>query len=226
MKKNLSISVETDGLFNQIVDEMSNKNPGITQGECFARVVKSFVNQENSEEKELKDQVNFLLEEKRSLMEALKLPIGTDLIAVESAYKVAEKTCEKLEEENRLLKEASSSSDENIQEKLREANTKLVEYEERYRNLEESNKLAVNQILLTIPTPTFEILTECCNRLTIRYNRKITPADLLLDVFIRYNVEQYNEWFYPFVIRKEEFKEITGFTHEEIKKWLSKGKEV
>ncbi|MEA4975428.1 MAG: hypothetical protein VB046_06800 [Paludibacter sp.] len=82
--------------------------------------------------------------------------------------------------------------------------------------------LAENEIRFEIPEPHLSLLQETKNRLSAKYGSGITIKDILLDMFARYTIEMYNQWFYPFVIRPDEFKEITGYTQNDLKAWLRK----
>jgi hypothetical protein len=80
--------------------------------------------------------------------------------------------------------------------------------------------LAENEILFSIPEPHLSLLKATAER------QNTTCKDILLDMFIRYTVEQYNQWFYPFVIKGTDFLTITGYSHDILKKWLKKQMEL
>ena len=77
--------------------------------------------------------------------------------------------------------------------------------------------LAENEILFSIPDIHLKLLTEVTRRLSTDESR-VTIKDVLLDMFLRYEVQRYNEWFYPMVIRDDEFEAITGYTRKDLKK--------
>lgn len=79
-------------------------------------------------------------------------------------------------------------------------------------------------VLYKVPEMHRKLMNEVCKRLSVVANREVSVADVLLDMFIRYNVEQYNEWFYPFVVRPAELEDITGYSALRIKLWLKKQK--
>jgi len=79
-----------------------------------------------------------------------------------------------------------------------------------------------NQIMFTIDEPHLALLKATVERLSAKYNATVTMKDVLLDMFARYTIEQYNEWFYPFVINGEDFHKITGFTQKQLKQWVEK----
>ncbi len=80
--------------------------------------------------------------------------------------------------------------------------------------------MAENEIRFEIPEPHLSLLHETKKRLSEKFSSNVTIKDILLDMFARYTIEMYNQWFYPFVIRPDEFKTITGFTQNELKAWL------
>lgn len=78
-----------------------------------------------------------------------------------------------------------------------------------------------NQIMFTIDQPHLALLQETVKRLSEQYGTTVTMKDVLMDMFARYTIEQFNEWFYPFVINGDaDFKAITTYTQKELKQWL------
>lgn len=79
-----------------------------------------------------------------------------------------------------------------------------------------------NEIRFPIPEPHLSLLRKTASRLSEKFGQQVTIRDVLLDMFARYTIEQFNQWFYPFVINGDDFKKITGHTQKELKAWLSK----
>ena len=77
-----------------------------------------------------------------------------------------------------------------------------------------------NQIAFTIPEIHLKLLTETAKLLSEKYGTTVTMKDILLDMFIRYTVDQYAQWFYPFVVKEDQFEIITGKTQNQLKQWL------
>jgi hypothetical protein len=78
-----------------------------------------------------------------------------------------------------------------------------------------------DEILFSIPQPHLALLQETVKRLSVKMGTDITIKDVLLDMFARYTIEQFSEWFYPFVIKgDDDFNTITGFTQKQLKAWL------
>ncbi len=58
-----------------------------------------------------------------------------------------------------------------------------------------------------------DITTE---RLAERYGREVTHEQVLVDMFLRYTILRYTQWFYPFVVRDSEIVEAAHAYNEEI----------
>ena len=83
-------------------------------------------------------------------------------------------------------------------------------------------ELQANELLLTLPDWSVALLNETCVRLSAKFNQEVTPAMVLMDMFNRYTIEQLNEWFYPFVIRPNEFERICGYNYQTLKSYVRK----
>lgn len=88
--------------------------------------------------------------------------------------------------------------------------------------VEVQRQLAENEIQFPIPDLHLKILNLLKERLSALYGVQVTGKDIFLDMLLRYNVEQWNEWFYPFVIKSSEFKELFGKSQKELQLWLKK----
>jgi hypothetical protein len=234
-KKNFNLTDESNDRFDQILEQISTQQPGITQGEVFAKLVDAYLQRPEPENpvlaqqcSELADSLNLLRADIAQFLESTGHTPETRLQDVASAL-IAER------EEHANLVEQLSSVREELRKKMQEAmqfngisGEDLAElrrnHQEELEKLEEFFKLSENQILITLPSPQRELLEESCNRLSALYDKEVLPADLLLDVFTRYTVEQYSEWFFPFVIKPTEMEKITGYTHHQLKQWLKNGK--
>jgi len=87
--------------------------------------------------------------------------------------------------------------------------------------LTEQCPLAENEIMFTIPEPHLSLLRATAERLSGDHGQ-VTIKDILLDMFARYTIDQYSEWFYPFVIKESDFLKITGYTQKQLQAWLKK----
>jgi len=230
-KKNFNISEESNDLFEQIYERLINETPGINQGEAFAKIMQGYENKNDEVNNQSTEMVDQLLAERISFVESLGFLADTSLENVARTILAQDKRHTSLLEELTSIKEELTSTKEALRkseqermqfdgitgEELQEVNRK---HQEDIGRLQEAVKIRENQIIITLHTPAKEILEESCKRLSTLFNREVTPADLLLDVFVRYSIEQYNEWFFPFVIKPYEMKQLTGYTAEELKAWL------
>jgi len=108
---------------------------------------------------------------------------------------------------------------ENIVEEIKKIQQRAVMVPD---TIEVPEALKENEIRFEIPEPHLSLLQVTKERLSEKLSANITMKDVLLDMFARYTIEMYNEWFYPFVISPDEFKSITGYTQNELKLWLKK----
>jgi len=70
------------------------------------------------------------------------------------------------------------------------------------------------ELRFTVPPLAFALLQEYAKRL------ETDPQNILIDMFLRYVVEQRNHWFFDFAVRKSEFLSITGYSYGDVEKWL------
>lgn len=63
---------------------------------------------------------------------------------------------------------------------------------------------------------TRKLLDLTVQRLAERYQKEVSAEQILSDMFIRYTVFQYTQWFYPFVISDREIVEIVNEYNPEI----------
>ncbi len=67
-----------------------------------------------------------------------------------------------------------------------------------------------------------DLLYLTADKLSKKYNKEVTPQMILLDMFLRYTIEQWNMWFYPFVLTEREIEEISGHKMKELHEYLNK----
>lgn len=77
--------------------------------------------------------------------------------------------------------------------------------------------LTENQFLIDMPPWVKVLLQATTERLSRKYNKVISPDKLLMYIFMRYTVEKYSEWFYPFVINPIEMERLTGYKIENLR---------
>ena len=88
------------------------------------------------------------------------------------------------------------------------------------------------QIRVTLQPFTVALIEETARRLSEKYGRTIAPMSILTDMFLRYTIERWNEWFYKFCLNDREILTIAQEINPDIKsidqvkkavcKWTSK----
>ncbi|MDO4727066.1 MAG: hypothetical protein Q4A56_07615 [Porphyromonadaceae bacterium] len=104
-----------------------------------------------------------------------------------------------------------------LQEKNKELKDVNIAIEEAYKK--QLSEYATEGVMrFVVPEPARSLLDEYANRLNVK------PEAILIDMFIRYVTEQYNHWFFDFLVKKSEFKDVCGYTHQEVLQWLNANK--
>lgn len=91
--------------------------------------------------------------------------------------------------------------------------------EETCKNLMDK-QVSENAIIVNAPEWSRKLLAQTAKRLSEKYNKTITPDMILLDMFNRYTIERWNQWFYPFVLNDREISETTGYPINTLKAYL------
>lgn len=99
-----------------------------------------------------------------------------------------------LDEENKDLKDENDRlGNEN---RILKGKTELLELDNQQINWD--------KIRTTLQPFTVALLEKTAEKLTTKYNRTISPMEILVDMFMRYTLERWNEWFYPFQLKDAE----------------------
>ncbi len=69
-----------------------------------------------------------------------------------------------------------------------------------------------DDVKINMPENIRALLMETTKRLSEKYNKEISYSEVLVKMFLRYTVEQYTLWFYPFVLSNKDIADITGIT--------------
>lgn len=99
-------------------------------------------------------------------------------------------------------------------ERIAELTKTNEEQEQTISELRDQIKALTNQeITWEQMKPAFSPLTvlmleETANRLSVLLNKPVTEINILADIFNRYTVERNSEWFYPFVLKKQDIVNI------------------
>ena len=73
------------------------------------------------------------------------------------------------------------------------------------------------QIRVTLQPFTVALIEETARRLSEKYGRNIAPMSILTDMFLRYTIERWNEWFYKFCLNDREILAIAQEINPDIK---------
>ena len=109
--------------------------------------------------------------------------------------------------ENQLLSSINPVDNKILQENNRSSESQLEVLQEPVNW--ESIRPTLNPLVV-------ELLEHTASRLSDRYKRTVEPMQILIDMFTRYTLERWNEWFYPFVIRDYEIIKIAKQINPEL----------
>lgn len=73
------------------------------------------------------------------------------------------------------------------------------------------------QIRATLQPFSVELLEKTATKLSEKYGREVEPMQILVDMFLRYTIERWSEWFYPFVLNDAEIVETAHVINDEIR---------
>lgn len=143
---------------------------------------------------------------------------------IQNVYDDLQKETERIQNANNDLQGVNkqlTTDVSDLQEKERTYTERIQELKTRIQELEKKMcvELPHDRLSFTLPEPACSLLLEYARRMDVR------PEAILIDMFVRYVTEQYNHWFFDFVVRKSEFKEVCGYTHAEVLNWLNSQKQ-
>lgn len=110
-----------------------------------------------------------------------------------------------LQEQIRTLEERNMS----LASVIRERDTTIAELQEKHPTWA--------QIRVTLQPFTVALIEETARRLSEKYGRTIAPMSILTDMFLRYTIERWNEWFYKFCLNDREILAIAQEINPDIK---------
>lgn len=73
------------------------------------------------------------------------------------------------------------------------------------------------QIRTSLQPFTARLIEETAKRLSERYGKQVAPMSILTDMFLRYTIERWNEWFYKFCFNDREILAIAQEINPDIK---------
>lgn len=127
-----------------------------------------------------------------------------------------------VEEQNAKLQqnaEQNNADYQQVQEQLSQLTEQNNILTEQNTNLMQQLQAQKGQSVVDLITDSFtrEFLIEITTRLkTITGVESLTPIQVLLDGFLKYNIQQYNLWFYDFVMTKSEILKLANKHNSEI----------
>lgn len=98
------------------------------------------------------------------------------------------------------------------------------EPEVREVSVEVERQLQADEHILRIPVLIYNLMQLTITRLNQRYNTNDTISDLLSKMFLRYTVERFTQWFYPWVLTDSDIEQQTGVTARDWKQFINGGK--
>ena len=110
-----------------------------------------------------------------------------------------------LQEQIRTLEEQNMS----LTSVISERDTTIAELQEKHPTWA--------QIRVTLQPFTVALIEETARRLSEKYGRTIAPMSILTDMFLRYTIERWNEWFYKFCLNDREILAIAQEINPDIK---------
>ena len=147
---------------------------------------------------------------------------------------------EKLDESNAALEQARDMIAHNgtqADEASKELEARIAELTEQLSTQEEQNMSLASviserdatiaelqekhptwaQIRVTLQPFTVALLEETARRLSERYGKQVAPMAILTDMFLRYTIERWNEWFYKFILNDREILSVAQKINPDIK---------
>lgn len=202
--KTLSIRVteEYESIFDQLHAKANAESP-ISKSAFFERMLDSYANPKVKEVEVLRDTPETTAE-----LEQLK-----------KDYNEVSETCKNLTEEVVRLQSKLSENNEKTTSLQADYDSKQTDYLQQITELEEKvNKLtadlstAENRSVLDFMKPfPARLLALTAERLSQKSNKEVSPIKVLSDMFIKYTIEKWSEWFYKWVLTEDE---IVAIAHE------------
>lgn len=138
-----------------------------------------------------------------------------ELEQLKKDYNEVSETCKNLTEEVASLQRKLSKNNDTttrLQSDYECLQRDYTSKQQEVNTLEKDLSTAENRSVLDFMKPfPARLLALTAERLSQKYNREVTPIQVLGDMFLRYTIEKWSEWFYPWVISEDE---IVAIAHE------------
>ncbi|NCC99480.1 MAG: hypothetical protein EOL95_07250 [Bacteroidia bacterium] len=209
IQKNLKLTEETKQSFDDLFNELFAQDRVKTQSDYVDELVERYKNPKKIEvdRPEIIDKIATLETENAALKEKI--------IAQQHDNSNLQQLYEEVQAEN--------SSNSNRSTEMQEQITQLKSENEllKNNNTEIASRISDTDIVIRTNAVVRNLMDETVKRLQERYpEAKIDAADLLQKMFLRYTVERFTSWFYPFVLKDKDIEEITGKSIKEIKQFF------
>ena len=197
----LKVPEDSKTLFEELFDRAKEQRPTLTKGAFFEEMAHAFANPKTVE-KTVDNPEH--LEKIEQLTKELEFEKETALGLSQNIFDFGKSLSALFDDEKILENEEIIAEIQRTQQRAMSVPTEV------------QRPLAENEILFSIPEPHLSLLKVTAERLNT------TIKDILLDMFVKYTIEQRAQWFYPFVIKSTEFETITGHSHQTLEQWLKK----
>ncbi len=225
--KTFRLSEKTAENLNTIIEQEKQRGNIVKQDEIIGLMIENFCNQSQSRantdqhdvNNELKEEIT-QLKEKLDVYKTFEDENKKFTSLITSLANLYETTPEEL-----------FTTASNFQKQVAKSTERISEQAKTIASLQEENKLLEEKLarhsetpsdgVVVNPSPIEKALLEATvAKLSERYKKEITAEEILRKIFLRYTVEQYCEWFYPFVMKDRDIEKITGKTIAELKRFF------
>ncbi len=177
--------------FASIVEELKSRGKAFTNSDALNVLMDSYNNPQTVE----RDSAATLqrLKEAETLLHDLQTKqAANENAAAEYEQKITELTAQLQAAQDRL--EHAEASNRQLEESSYKATEQAAQLETELRQA----KTSIDELQLKpFPKRLLELTAE---KLSLRYGKQVTPTEILSDMFLKYTIQQYNVWFYPFVL--------------------------
>ena len=202
----MSRKTATFSMSEETYDRLKTHFPENTGSEANIIALLDALESEHTDSEELKALRAIKSDHSRLAAEHTELQQAAQLQHERTAARIAEL------EEQLLAYQAQIQTLENREPEVREV---AVEVE---------RQLQADEHILRIPALIYNLMQLTITRLNQRYNTNDTISDLLSKMFLRYTVERFTQWFYPWVLTDSDIEQQTGVTARDWKQFINGGK--
>jgi len=126
-----------------------------------------------------------------------------------------------LQEENVQLKKIIEENKTKYDEVVKELNGQTARLQDENKTAAQATEPKENKQEIA-DEQTINVLNAIAKKLSDRLKKNITASAILKNYVMKYNIEQYTEWFHPFVLNANDIREATGENYDLVLKNLPK----